>query len=284
MNNLITRTLAGAVYVALVVCSIFAGFDIFSLVITVFGLLAIHEYMRLAVPPRVSAVDTACQAVSYMAVLTTLAVLPMSGWLMALDVPVYYIIILPVLLLISRVILGLYDTAPDALRRTVAGAFGIVYVAVPLACAEFVRWQFAPAGSLFSMGIDAPTVTLMMFMMIWLNDTGAYCVGSLIGKHKLLPRISPAKTWEGFAGGMVFCVAAGIVYAYMAGRPMAAWAIAGLLSGMLATWGDLFESLLKRTAGVKDSGKVIPGHGGMLDRIDSLLFVAPVFALLYIFL
>lgn len=282
MNNLIKRTLGGAVYVALVICSIYSGFSVFSLVMTVFGVLAIHEYMRMLVPDTGTEISRASQLVSYAAVITALAVLPMGT--LNFDFPIYYMAMLPVLLLITRIILGLYDTAGDALRRTVYGAFGIVYVAVPLIAAEFVRMQLVPVGSWLSQGISAATVTLMMFVMIWLNDTGAYCVGSMFGKHKLLPRISPAKTWEGFAGGMLFCLAAGIVFALVAKRPVAAWAVMGVVSGMLATWGDLFESLIKRTSGVKDSGNVIPGHGGMLDRIDSLLFVAPAFALMYLFL
>lgn len=284
MNNLITRTLAGAVYVALVVCSIYAGFDIFSLVLMVFGLLAIHEYMRMLTPDTGTQISRASTTVSYLAVVCAVAAAPMTFLMASYDVAGYFFIMLPVLLLLTRIVLGLYDPAPDALRRTIYGAFGIVYVGLPLVCAEAVRVQLAPAGTLFASSLSPASVTLMMFVMIWLNDTGAYCVGSLCGRHKLLPRISPAKTWEGFAGGMVFCVAAGIVFAVMTGRPVVAWAVIGLLSGMLATWGDLFESLIKRTAGVKDSGNVIPGHGGMLDRIDSLLFVAPAFAMMYIFL
>ena len=123
--------------------------------------------------------------------------------------------------------------------------------------------------------------------MIWLNDTGAFCVGSLIGRRRLFERISPKKSWEGFYGGLLFSIIAGIV----AGSPLLAdhctaslhnanftavsLGILGLLVSIMSTWGDLVESMIKRTLGIKDSGHLLPGHGGILDRIDSLLFVAP---------
>ena len=136
-----------------------------------------------------------------------------------------------------------------------------------------------------SEGGHAPWLVLMMFVMIWLNDTGAYCVGSLFGRHRLCERLSPKKSWEGFWGGMAFCIIAGAVCCFINnGWSMASegcaislvkWVGLGMLVSLMSTWGDLFESLIKRSLGVKDSGHLIPGHGGILDRIDSLLLVAP---------
>ena len=118
--------------------------------------------------------------------------------------------------------------------------------------------------------------------MIWLNDTGAYCTGSLLGRHKMFPRVSPKKSWEGFAGGLLFCVAAAVgAWCFgIQGWDLWQWLVAGAVACAASTYGDLFESLLKRNAGIKDSGNLIPGHGGILDRIDSLLMVAPAFMLL----
>ncbi len=135
-------------------------------------------------------------------------------------------------------------------------------------------------------------IVLIMFIMIWLNDTGAYCVGSLLGKRRLFPRLSPKKSWEGFWGGMAFCIAAGAT-CYFAfnhdevmlwgNRSLSAWIGFGIVVCIFSTWGDLFESMIKRTVGAKDSGKLIPGHGGILDRIDSLLLTAPA-AFIYLLL
>ena len=127
---------------------------------------------------------------------------------------------------------------------------------------------------------DGQALLLAMFIRIWLSDTGAFVTGSLIGRHKLFPRISPGKTWEGFFGGIFFVVVSAVVMKLSFASTFGSESI-GVLCGMgvivavFATWGDLVESLIKRTLGVKDSGKLLPGHGGILDRIDSLLLVVP---------
>ena len=117
------------------------------------------------------------------------------------------------------------------------------------------------------------------------SDTGGYYAGSMFGKHKLWPVVSPKKTWEGFFGGMALCVAICVILAAIAAAadlrilslPLWAWIFVGLVLHQAALFGDLFESALKRTLGVKDSGTLLPGHGGMLDRIDSIIFTVPVF-------
>lgn len=121
---------------------------------------------------------------------------------------------------------------------------------------------------------------LPMFVFIWINDTGAFLVGSLIGKTKLFERISPKKTWEGFMGGVLFTLLFSIGFYFLFPEVLSflQWLLLALLVSILATLGDLFESLLKRTYNVKDSGSIMPGHGGILDRIDSLIMVSvPVF-------
>jgi phosphatidate cytidylyltransferase len=131
---------------------------------------------------------------------------------------------------------------------------------------------------------DNAAYILWMFALIWINDTGAYCVGSTLGKHRLCERLSPKKSWEGFWGGMLFCIIASLIYAYISKTPMLANLILAVIVSAFATLGDLFESMLKRSAGVKDAGNIIPGHGGVLDRIDSLLFVAPAVAIFMAFM
>ncbi|MDE6280052.1 MAG: phosphatidate cytidylyltransferase, partial [Paramuribaculum sp.] len=119
-------------------------------------------------------------------------------------------------------------------------------------------------------------------IMLWLNDTGAYCVGSLMGRHRLCERLSPKKSWEGFWGGMFFTAVGAVLLMpwYMPGTPWIFGAGTGIIISIAATWGDLVESMLKRSQGVKDAGNILPGHGGILDRIDSLLLAAPVFAVM----
>lgn len=120
-----------------------------------------------------------------------------------------------------------------------------------------------------------------------MNDTGAFLVGCTIGKHRLFERISPKKSWEGFWGGMVFSILSGMVYYYFIEQSynIIFYVMMGVIASIFATFGDLVESMFKRSIGIKDSSNLIPGHGGILDRIDSLLFVLPATALfLYIYL
>ena len=137
-------------------------------------------------------------------------------------------------------------------------------------------------GTMLAMA-EAGKVVLAVLFFIWINDTGAYCVGSLFGRHKLFVRISPNKTWEGFLGGLLLCVGASVIFCHCLNGWFAflpqphywQWATIACATVLFATWGDLVESLAKRSLGVKDSGRLIPGHGGILDRIDSLLMAMP---------
>lgn len=178
---------------------------------------------------------------------------------------------LPILLVLARFIAGLYLKEQSPIASWANSCFTICYVAVPLTMLALILHTY---GML---------IALFMFVCIWLNDTGAYLVGCTIGKHRLFERISPKKSWEGFFGGMAFCIAAGTFAHHLIGGCQAIWIPFAIIVSAFSTWGDLVESLIKRTAGVKDSGNIMPGHGGVLDRIDSLLFVAPAI-LAYLFL
>ena len=133
-------------------------------------------------------------------------------------------------------------------------------------------------------------IPLCVFIFLWLNDTGAYCSGTLFGKHKLVPRISPGKSWEGsIGGGILVMIVAGVI-GYLTNENSAAtsqlsiigWIGLGLTVVVFGTLGDLVESLFKRTLDIKDSGNILPGHGGMLDRFDSSLMAIPA-AVIYLY-
>ena len=159
---------------------------------------------------------------------------------------------------------------------------GILAISTTLFGLMYVPWllNFIQKINFFP-GVDGHYYLLYFIVITKFSDTGAYLVGSLIGRHKMIPRISPGKTWEGFGGALVVSVLASCVFVYYLGDRMAGmtWThavILGLLLGLAAVVGDLIESIFKREAGVKDSGKFFPGIGGILDLLDSLLFNAPI--------
>jgi len=148
---------------------------------------------------------------------------------------------------------------------------GLLYVAVPVSL--FTGLAYNP----YHQGFDYQVV-LFLFAVIWLNDTGAYITGGLFGKHKMFPNISPKKSWEGFAGGLILSIGVALlIRPWLPDLPANLVWIYALAIVLAGTLGDLAESSMKRAAGVKDSGRFMPGHGGLLDRFDSLLFAAPVF-------
>lgn len=181
----------------------------------------------------------------------------------------------------------LYTGNPNALNDWAYTMLGQMYIALPFATINILAFQNVGGEVVYYY-----LLPLSVFIFLWTNDTGAYCTGSLIGKHKLFPRISPGKSWEGSIGGgiLVALVAAGIGYYTFDPQtvdmiptakisPLAfniiKWVGLGLVIVFFGTWGDLVESLFKRTIGIKDSGNILPGHGGMLDRFDSSLMAIP---------
>lgn len=141
-------------------------------------------------------------------------------------------------------------------------------------------WIVLPMAMLCGLIVISRTLVLALFVFVWMNDTGAYCVGTLTarlpgGNHKMAPVISPKKSWEGLCGGFAFALLAGYIFSLYAGEyALWQWLLLAMLVAVSATLGDLYESKVKRHAGVKDSGHFLPGHGGVLDRFDSVLFAS----------
>jgi phosphatidate cytidylyltransferase len=179
----------------------------------------------------------------------------------------------------------LYAKNPDPISTWAHTMMSQLYIALPFSMLGVLAFRATPVGTEY-----VSTIPLSVFVFLWINDTGAYCCGSLLGRHKLFPRISPGKSWEGSIGGAVFVAAAALLiwhvtelYGFNELQLSALqWVGLGLTVTVFGTWGDLVESLFKRTLGIKDSGKILPGHGGMLDRFDSSLLALPA-AVIYLY-
>lgn len=278
MKNLILRSITGIIYVGLICGCVLAGSWWFIVFFALIAIAALEEFYHLSNSATggenittliidvagglILCVGLGCVNMSLLSPFTT-AVLGGTFFTVYL------------LYLVVRLVMQLYSQESSPLTNIAYSYMGQMYIALPL--------------GLMSMFYTLPNgkyLLLATFIMIWLNDTGAFCVGSLIGKHKLFERISPKKSWEGFFGGVFFSVASSFVFKYLFPEYFESISLGGLCGlgivvSAFATWGDLVESLIKRTLGVKDSGKLLPGHGGILDRIDSLLLVIPA-TLLYL--
>lgn len=267
MKNIIIRSLSGIVYVALIVAAIIlldksciAYLAIFSLFI-VLGINEIHLMTRNE--ESESWLIVLIDFIGGMGMMLSLYVKD------AIDDRTQALWLVPIAgYIIIRSVIQLYRPKQNALHSLERSFFAMMYVALPIA-------MMSPI-----ITVAAPRTLLGMFVFIWINDTGAFLTGMTLGKHKLFERISPKKTWEGFIGGVLSCmIAAVLLYKYcnefFQVPNFGIWIGLSVVVSISATFGDLVESLLKRTIGVKDSGHLIPGHGGILDRIDSLLLVVP---------
>ena len=182
-------------------------------------------------------------------------------------------IFLPYLLFIMLTMIAeLYYKAPNPINNWAFTLFAQVYCAGSFSILNFIGAEPGTPGVMSY----TPLFIMAIFIFVWLDDTGAYLVGSLIGKHKLFERISPKKSWEGFFGGLILSLASSQAFAWFAPEiNRMNWLGLAATVVLFGTWGDLIESLLKRTLGVIDSGNVLPGHGGMLDRFDSVMLAVP---------
>ena len=178
--------------------------------------------------------------------------------------------------LLYVIVSELYRQADNPMRNWALAFASQIYIALPFSLLPFISIRYDAVENLMQYEW---IYTLAIFIFLWTNDTGAYLVGSLFGRYvpyKLFPRISPKKSWIGSLGGvMLTIIAAAVIEHYAAGLPLWQWIGLALTVCVFGTWGDLVESLIKRQVGIKDSGKILPGHGGFLDRFDSALLAIP---------
>jgi len=254
MKELMVRGISGLLYMTIIVFAMFASRDLFLALLFILGLLTIKEFQRLI------------RLTSYASYLI-FAVLLFFLCYESFDenaVYLYAIVALLVNLFLMKDLLVTSKIPMFEKKKYIALIFYLI--------AGFVFLGHIPSQS----ESFSPKIIGGIFILIWVNDSFAYLVGKNLGKHKLLERISPKKTMEGFIGGFIACILASLlIFRYLPSLKLWMWVVMAIMVAVLGTFGDLIQSKFKRQAGVKDSGHLMPGHGGIYDRLDSAIYVSP---------
>ena len=280
MKNLVTRTITGVIFVAAVVTCFLRPEAMIFLFAIVTG-LTVWEFTGIV---------NGIEGISTNRFLATVAgvylFLAMAGFCSGIVPSAVFI---PYLLTVIYMFVSeLYAKAPNPVNNWAYTMLSQMYIALPISMVNVLAFRGVADGVVYNY-----LLPLSIFVFLWTNDTGAYLSGSLLGKHKLFPRVSPGKSWEGSIGGGLLVIAAASLVGWYENSGLHAtdpsvalsipeWIGMGLVVVFFGTWGDLVESLFKRTIGIKDSGNILPGHGGMLDRFDSSLMAMPA-AVVYLY-
>ena len=272
-SNFLQRAITGILFVGVLVGCILYDPWTFSALFVVISALTIREFGHLI--NQVEGVSINKNITMLAGVYLYMAVMAFCTNLSGSK------IFLPYLLLIMYLMISeLYLKKENPVMNWAYSMLSQLYIALPFAMLNVLSFHTSPMDTSVSYN---PILPLSVFVFIWLSDTGAYCVGSLIGRHRLFERISPKKSWEGSIGGGIVAIGSSFIFAhYFPIMNMAEWAGLALIVVIFGTWGDLPESLLKRQLHIKDSGAILPGHGGMLDRFDSALMAIPA-AVVYLY-
>jgi phosphatidate cytidylyltransferase len=262
VKNLYTRTITGVVFVALTIGSLILHPFAFITVIFIFMIAALIEFFHLTgkhdIHPQWIAGTISASIMYIVPALAAFGIISPKS-----------IAFLPLLLFVFFVA-EIFRNKPNALQNIAFSIFAVIYIAIPFTLLIFLM------SPIITEGQPHWHIVFSFFVILWAHDTFAYLTGMWLGKHKLFEKISPKKTWEGSFGGLIFALLAAFVLSlFFTELSTVQWMTGALIIAVTGTFGDLSESLLKRNFNVKDSGKFFPGHGGVLDRFDAVLFAAP---------
>ncbi|MBE6188267.1 MAG: phosphatidate cytidylyltransferase [Rikenellaceae bacterium] len=277
LKNLTVRTLSGAVLAAVLFgATLISGYGYVALMAVV-AAVGVWEFYNLCEgcgykPQRYLGATLALVVYAFAALAFVEVVMDGCHWSTSV---VWIVLALIPLLMFGSFILELFRNYEHPIANVGVTLMGAVYVALPVSA------MLAVPQLLSGQGNWLPWYAICYILIIWANDVFAYLVGMTLGRHRMCERISPKKSWEGFVGGVVAAVGFAVLFGYLLGGNIAVWAGLGAIIAITGVAGDFVESLFKRSAGVKDSGAIMPGHGGILDRFDALLISAP-FAFIYL--
>lgn len=268
VKNLAVRTLSGLVLAAVVLGAVVWSQWSFGALLAVLLIVGMHEFYALARkqgddPQRIVGIVTGVLlfALNFAFVSDDISILGSARQVFACGLA-FLLLLLP-----AMCICELYRRGANPVANIGTTLLGVVYVALPLSLMCYIPIVGGEGWN--------PLRMLFFIFIIWANDVFAYLVGMSVGRHKLFERLSPKKSWEGFFGGVAGAAATGLVASRVLGDAWWVWTGLALVAAVTGVLGDLAESMFKRAAGVKDSGRLIPGHGGMLDRFDAMLLAAP---------
>lgn len=257
MSNIVVRTISGAVFIAIIIGCILWNTLALKICLGAFSLIGLWEFAKMIETKGVKINSTDLFVVGLIFYATLIDALYLNF--------IFKTAIISFMLVLIWV-KEIWANQKNPIEILSYKTFGLLYCMLPFVIMNHIN------------GIDFLKYPLLfLFLIVWTNDTFAYLTGRFFGKTKLFERISPKKTWEGTFGGIVFSLTVGGLIAHFTNDSYIFWMVGAVIIAIGAIIGDLFESLLKRNLNCKDSGNIIPGHGGVLDRFDAAMFAAPLF-------
>lgn len=274
MNNLVLRIITALIGAGVIIGSIFFSAWSFAILFMIIGVFTHYEYIKTIrhttnKSPKFELVYSLLVGIYFLFIRNSIHIF---------DHKIFgFINEFWVVLLIGFIIAEIFYNRENPFQQIGLNILGIYYI--PFAFASFIQMGISGINHELSVNV---WIAIGLLFMVWFNDSFAYFAGRLFGKHKLFERISPKKTWEGFFGGMLMTIGCSIGLSFLFSElSMGQWVIWSVIVVLSATLGDLAESLLKRSIHIKDSGSILPGHGGFLDRFDGFVLAVP-FSALYL--